>query len=944
MPIGENVKIEIKKIRDILKTDNLYISDNIKEDYLCLENVTIDSREIKKNDLFVAIEGISQDGHQYIPKALELGANLIIHSQAMAIPANAILVTDSRKAGALIASEIYGNPSKKLKLIGITGTNGKTTTSTIICDILNKMKIKCGIIGTLGYSFGEETYPLSRTTPDISELNQILAQMVEEKCQVVVMEVSSHSLVLDRVYGQKFDAIGFTNLTQDHLDFHNTIENYFLAKKILFEAAEKTGAFAVINGDDEFGKRYFADFKNKKVSYGINPANDVFAENLANALDSTKFTLNYKNKKSEIKTNYIGEFNIYNLSLAITICQELFPDLVFNKEIYASLTRTTGRLEPLITAAKGQVFLDYAHTPDAIEQVLKTLKKTDHKRLISLIGCGGERDKAKRPLMAKIASKLSDLVIITDDNPRGEDNKLIIAEMVEGLSAENYFIIRDRKKAILTALEFTQAGDVVVLLGKGHENYQEIKGKKIHFSDAETAYSFLPKESIDQDKLAIPYDVINLVDLSQKFAGKYNKEEFKDIPDLIITNIFTDSRKVSDNSLFIALKGDNFDGNNFLPQVLKDQPNSYAIGEVTHDSNHYLQVENALYFYGYLAKRYLALFNLKKIALTGSTGKTTTKEILANILQESHSVLNTHGNENNYIGLPQTIFRIQIKDQYAIFEIGTNSFGEIDYLSNIIQPQIALITSVDSAHLEKLESLEGIFKEKTTLFNRKLEKFIYPGDNVLFARYKSKEYRNLGYSVGENQDNSFVYEIAEIKAETMTIKLNNSHYEISNQIPYFGLNYAYAISIAKLLGVCLNDLIYGLKKKLNLSHRMNIITKDKQIIIADCYNANPKSMQAAIKFWSQYKPEMTHIAILGDMLELGDKSAELHLEIKDILNNLTNIKVYTVGKMTELLESQEHFSTVTEFIDSPHLKELKEGLILLKGSHGIHLEKILEFI
>jgi len=936
--------IETQKIVDVLKERDLFISSNIVDEQLTIGDVTIDSREIKKNDLFIAIKGYEQDGHRYISKAIELGANLIVHSQDMKLEVNSILVKDSRKAGALIASELYGHPSSKLKLIGITGTNGKTTTSTIIFDILNKMNVKCGIIGTLGYSFGEEIIPLSRTTPDIAELNRILAKMVEQKCQVVVMEVSSHSLVLDRVYGQKFEGIGFTNLTQDHLDFHNTLENYYLAKKILFDSAESSGAFAVINTDDKFGQDYYNQFKNNKISYGLSPHADVYASNIENKPHETKFTYNYGSIHEEIISNYIGDFNIYNLMLAKTICKVLLPNLTINKEIFSSLRRTSGRLEPLMSQAKGQVFLDYAHTPDAIEQVLKTLRNTNPNRLITLVGCGGDRDKAKRSPMAKISTRLSNLVIFTDDNPRRENNNLIIADEVSQLDAENYIIIRDRKTAILTALDLSQSGDVVVLLGKGHENYQEIMDKKIHFSDAEVVQEYKQNSETRKEDLAIPYDVINILDLKNKFQDCYQRDDFIDVPKGEIKTISTDSRTIKENSLFVAIKGEIYDGNDYIAELLRNHPTCFAVGEIDYKSERYFKVDNALYFYGYLAKRYLNLFNIKKIAITGSTGKTTTKEIITNILSESNSVLKTHGNENNYIGLPRTIFRINKNDKYVVFEIGTNNFGEINYLSNIINPDIALITSVDSAHLEKLGSIEGVFQEKTSLFNRKLEKFLFPGDNKLFAEYKTNVNNNNGYSVGKNSDNSFKYEITDINNETMSLKINNSQFKINNQIPYFASNYAFAISLAKLLGISLSDIIYGLEKKLQITNRMNIINNKKQIIIADCYNANPKSTKEAICFWVDYASELKHIAVLGDMLELGNKAEELHLEIKNILKNLTNIKVYTVGKLTRLYESDGHYSTVGEFLKSSHIAELKEGVILLKGSHGIHLEKILELI
>ncbi len=936
------MNLDIRKIINLLKKHKLYINSKIEKDIIEINDITIDSRHVQANDVFVAIEGFEVDGHKFINKAIESGARLIIHTKDEDVNANSILVSNSRKAGALIASEIYDRPSEKLKLIGITGTNGKTTSSTLVYDILNKMGIKCGVIGTLGYSFGKEIIPLNRTTPDISELNRILAEMVKEKCQAVVMEVSSHSLVLDRVYGQKFSAIGFTNLTQDHLDFHSTFENYFLAKKILFDTAEKMGALAVINTDDKYGKKYFQDYKQRKLAYGFDLTRDVYASEMENRTDSTGFKLHYSNLTYNITTNYIGEFNVYNLMLAVTLCKEVFPELEIKEDILKNLKRTNGRLEPITSQALGKVFIDYAHTPDAIEQVLKTLDKTQHDRLITVVGCGGDRDREKRSPMAQIACKRSDLVIFTDDNPRRENRNLIIADMVEKLYFDNYFIIRDRKIAIETALKLSRKEDIVIILGKGHENYQEVDGIKHHLSDSEEVSNYIPRN--DKRQLALPYDIINLLDLKFKYEGLFDRSKFEDIPNLVLKQISTDSRNIEENSLFIALKGDNFDGNDYIEKLHESSSNCFTIGEIANQSNLHLQVNNALHYYGYMAKRYLKLFDIKKIALTGSTGKTTTKEILTNILEESHQVLKTHGNENNYIGLPRTIFRIKDTDVYAVFEIGTNSFGEIAYLSDIIEPDYALITSVDEAHLEKLQSLEGVYKEKTSLFRRKLNKFLFPGDNALFAEFKSQEFRGTAYSVGLNADNSFVYHIKDISDERMTIEINNSHYEVNNLIPYFGLNYALAISLAKLLEVNINDVIYGLLKKLNISNRMNIIKGKNRIIIADCYNANPRSTKAAIDFWINYLAERKHIAVLGDMLELGENEEKLHLDVKNKLEKLTNIRLYTVGKLTKLYNGQAHFDKIEDLIKSDIISELSEGVILIKGSHGIHLEKILEIV
>ncbi len=466
--------------------------------------------------------------------------------------------------------------------------------------------------------------------------------------------------------------------------------------------------------------------------------------------------------------------------------------------------------------------------------------------------------------------------------------------------------------------------------------------EKTPFSDKKVIQDFIHVEKAE-NRLHVDLDIINLFDLVEKHNHEFDWSKI-DIPDQYIENISTDSRSITEKSLFIALKGDNFDGNNYIDSVLENTEEAFAVGTSDIDKTNYLKVEDSLEFYGILAKRYLSIFDLTKIAITGSTGKTTTKEILANIIRESSNVLVTRGNENNYIGLPRTIFRAKANQSYAVLEIGTNAPGEINYLSNIIKPDYAIITSVDQAHLELLGSLEGVYQEKTDIFRRELKAFLFPGDNILFNEFKEDFYKNLGYSLGQKESNDFTYEVTQFKNDSFELSINNSSYEVNCPIPYFAHNYSLAITLAKLLGFANYTITRGLSNQLKLNNRMSFASKDTNIFIVDCYNANPASTKAAIDFWSNYKKEKKHVAILGDMLELGTQSLELHKNIGKQLTLIKDKVVYSVGRDSINYLANKHFDNVESFLSENLINDFKDCVVLIKGSHGIHLEKIMEKI
>lgn len=463
-----------------------------------ISGVQYDSRKVERENLFVALKGSGVDGHKYLTSAIANGAKVIVIEDDNAIPdpmcmhtgTVKVVVSNTRKALAQIAANYYAHPASKMKMIGVTGTNGKTTTTFLIKQMLESaVQNKVGLIGTVEYAIGSEKFPATHTTPESLELHKLFAQMFQQGCTHCVMEVSSHALHQYRVYGIPFSAAVFTNLTQDHLDYHGTMEEYLKAKKILFENLSEE-AIAVTNNDSEFGKRIVEGCKAKIISFGVNNSSDVQAKNVSISVNGFKTTVN----NEEISTTLVGRFNVYNFLGAYGVIKGLGLNL--STEIYARLTPATGRFERIQSPRGWTAIVDYAHTPDALENCLQTihdvLPKERTNKIITIFGAGGDRDTTKRPIMGSIAERLSDTIIVTSDNPRTEDPTKIINDVLVGISNKSKAIVEaDRAKAIARALQIANSGDVILIAGKGHEDYQVIGKEKIHFSDKEEVLKFV---------------------------------------------------------------------------------------------------------------------------------------------------------------------------------------------------------------------------------------------------------------------------------------------------------------------------------------------------------------------------------------------------------------------------------------------------------------------
>ena len=454
--------------------------------------VSNDSRNIKNGDVFVCICGANFDGHLYAKKAVENGAVAVICERDLGL-CEQIIVSDTHFAYSKMSANYYGNPSKKLKLIGITGTNGKTTTSKLVKGILTSVGKKVGLIGSIQNEICDEVIHADKTTPDAMELEGLYAKMVDAGCEYCVMEVSSHALDQKRIGDSFYEVAIFTNLTQDHLDYHFTMENYFDAKCKLFNICNK----AIINYDDEYGRKVIEKLNCPYSTISMETLSATFsAYDIKYYPDSVEYFFDYNGKKQKVEFKMPGIFSVKNSLTAIAVAVELGIDIEKAIKAINTAKGVKGRSEIIPTGRDFTVICDHAHTPDGLENILSALKKTTEGRLIALFGCGGDRDKLKRPLMAKSALKFADMLIITSDNPRTEDPEVIIDDILKGLEGETipYEVIVNRKDAIFYALKNAKKGDTIVLAGKGHEDYQIIGTEKHHFDEREIVASFKYEE------------------------------------------------------------------------------------------------------------------------------------------------------------------------------------------------------------------------------------------------------------------------------------------------------------------------------------------------------------------------------------------------------------------------------------------------------------------
>lgn len=487
----------MKRVEDIVKVISPIRVEGPQTAEVC--HITADSRTVQEGSLFICLVGATVDGHSFVEKAVQDGAVAVVVSKPVTVADHVavIYVEDTRQALQAAVPFFYDYPASKMRMIGVTGTNGKTTTTHIIAHLLRSQGYTVGVIGTVHILIDDQSYPIHNTTPDVADLQQILQQMVDAGVTHCIMEVSSHALALGRTAGVEYDTAVFTNLTQDHLDFHKTFDNYLAAKAKLFKQVSasyqvKEGKGAVINVDDAYGQSIVDVTTSPMITYSTEGKGSMNASDLTVTAKSSQFTLNYDGKSYPISTKIAGMFNVYNTLAAVgaTLYEGLSMEEIVKG--LATFTAVPGRFELIEEGQDFAVVVDYAHTPDGLENILQTAKKIVENRILVVFGCGGDRDATKRPIMGRIAAQFGDRVFVTSDNPRTEDPVQIVKDVEvgvrEGLHDDvTYEVIVDRREAIHKAIAEATTGDVVIIAGKGHEDYQILKDETIHFDDREVA-------------------------------------------------------------------------------------------------------------------------------------------------------------------------------------------------------------------------------------------------------------------------------------------------------------------------------------------------------------------------------------------------------------------------------------------------------------------------
>ena len=951
-------------------------------------SIASNSKDVRKGSLFIAIKGFKADGHEYIDQAFEKGAAAVIAQVNPKNREHVILVENTRRCMAPIAARFYDNPSKDLTLVGITGTNGKTTTTWLLESILNAGGFSTGVIGTVNIRYNHKVFDNPVTTPDAIDLQKTLYEMKQAGVTHVIMEVSSHGLALNRVDCCQFDVGVFTNLSQDHLDYHDSMDDYFQCKKRFFThllgSDSKKDAPAVLNVDDEKGEELFACLTCKTIGLSTQKKTDIYTTRITDDIHGISGHICLPNGSFTFSSPLTGRFNLENILCAAGAACALKISKTQIKNGLENCHTIPGRLEKIKTPVDRFIFVDYAHTPDALESILKTLKQRAPKRLITVFGCGGDRDRSKRPIMGQVACRYSDISIVTSDNPRSENPDSIVDDILDGLDnftqlsdpdtaslpfKKGYLKEVDRKKALKRAIWISKPGDIIVAAGKGHETYQITNTGTIHFDDKEELQK--AAEAFADQFTPIKWEMDDL-------SCALNIEPVPTAPktDHCFSGISTDSRAITGTQIFLALKGENFDGHNFFLQLAGKGIKGFILDkgfmetldksqkqEITQHHLIIFEVPDTLIALGQLARYQRLRSKVKLVAITGSSGKTTTRKIIEEIFKTRFHTLATQGNFNNEIGLPLTLLNLSSAHEWAIVEMGMNHPGEISRLSAIARPDIAMVINTAGVHLEGLGSVENVAAAKAEIFNGVRENataILFADDprrSILetCARKNSAVQTIVFFGARDDAD----IQASHIKNSTRSIRFTTNDenrgttFSINSPARFMVDNCLAAICAAKAAGIPAQGIKQGLSAFRPVTGRMNIYRLSNSIrIIDDTYNANPASVTAALNTLKDMSRGKNSIAVLGDMLELGEDSGLLHRQIGETaaLSGISRLYLFGTqvrqtleGAIEMGLPKENIFHETKEKIAQAVLKNIhSDTWILVKGSRGMAMEIVIQ--
>ncbi len=911
--------------------------------------ITADSRKVQAGALFLAYPGVHSDGRNYIAQAIQAGATAVAWDNRDFAWNPAWQVANVGVAGlkdqvSEIAAEFYGQPSQKLSMIGVTGTNGKTSVSQWIAQALTVIGQKTAVIGTIGNGFVDAQNEASNTTPDAILLQGMLADFATQGAKAVAMEVSSHGLHQGRVNSVKFDIAVLTNLSRDHLDYHETMEEYAAAKELLFTWPGL--GMSVINADDAFGQRIAGKLKAQNkllLTYGVNQG-DVCATDLQLHQHGLTMQVTTPHGDAIVNAPVLGRFNAYNVLAVLATLLALKVSLPEAVAAIAKIKPVPGRMQQFGGDDKPLVVVDYAHTPDALEKVLATLREQVQGKLICVFGCGGDRDAGKRPLMGRVAAKLADSVIVTSDNPRSEEPVSIIAQVVSGIDGA-YLAEADRATAIKQAVQSASSGDIVLIAGKGHEDYQEIAGVKTPFSDAAVALAAL---NIHQATNA------PMMQLSEA-ASALNATLIG--ADVTFGSVGSDSRNIKAGQLFVAIKGENFDGNTFAVEAINKGAAAVMVSDAATSANPALVVPDTRLALGELAKYWRSKFSAPLIGVTGSNGKTTTKEMLTAILAaatgDASKVHATYGNLNNDIGLPLTLLKIKPQYQYVVAEMGMNHMGEIDYLTHIAKPDVAVINNANTAHIGELGSRENIARAKGEIFAGLQDGgvAVINADNDFADYWKTLNIGRKVVTFGLQQQADVTASYQE-QAGVSHVQLTTPNGQVSFELKVEGVhnisNALAASATAYALGISNADIAAGLQNFGGVYGRLERkAAVNGAVLIDDTYNANPDSMKAAIDVLAKQAGEK--LLVLGDMGELGADAKKMHAEIGAYAKAAGLAKLYCLGETS--MEMVSAFGAGAQHFESPEavaaavVPQLNNNsTVLVKGSRFMRMERVVSLL
>ncbi len=897
-------------------------------DLIIIKDLSLDSRKVKRGDLFFALKGSKSNGEKFIKQAIVKGAKAVISQRNIKIKTKVpiIKVNNIKKVLEDSCKKFYKKKPKNI--IAVTGTNGKSSVADFFYQILSLNKIPAASIGTLGIKKKNKLVKTNLTSLDIITLHKELEKIKDQNIENVIIEASSHGLRQGRLSGINFKAGIFTNFSQDHLDYHKSMQDYLKAKMILFSKLLKKNKYVITDDNlKEFNK--IKKISNQKKLKLI-------------TINKNSLSLHKKSKK------LIGVFQAKNLSMSILAAN--LCGLKKNK-IYRVLNKiknVNGRLELIRTLPnKSKIFIDYAHTPEALSTVLKSLEEHYRENINLVFGCGGERDIKKRPLMAKVASSLANTIYITDDNPRNENPKKIRKIIINNLKNKNFFEIGNRAKAIQAAVKNSGPNEIILVAGKGHEAYQDYGKKILKISDKRIIRNLKVKKIKSKRKMFIFEN--NKKALSNTLNKKINFN-FK--------GVSIDSKKIKKGNLFIALKGKNKDGHDYVSNAFKNGASFCVISKkIKKANNRLIKCKNTKTFLEKFGKNKRILSKAKIIAITGSAGKTSVKTILGNLLNSYGKTYFSPKSFNNHYGVPISLANLNSDHKFGVFEIGMSKKGEIQKLSKMVKPDLGIITNIGEAHLENFKNIDGIAKAKgeiienikkggTLILNRDDIFYNYlrklgKNRNLKILSFGKSKYSDV-HPISIKKNKNYCKVNIKVMNEKIVLKVRNIN--LYNILSTLAALKSFELKLKKVLRIYEKLVPTEGRGKIHEVNRFKTNFK----LIDESYNANPLSVKNAIINLSNIKNNSSKkYILLGDMLELGNRSEFFHKNLSKVINNTDIDKVFVYGekiistykhmkkkKQGNILQYKSDFDEVFSQIIK------KDDYLMIKGSNATGLNTL----